>query len=196
MILHPVNPQVRLVKQAIEVFQKGGLVVYPTDSGYSVGCSALHRDAVKRLYHLKRAITKYVMALMVPEFSNITDFAIVETSAYRYMKNKLPGPYTFILPATKHGKKILDVKRAEIGVRMPDHPFFQVLHEHYHDPILNTAARIDEEDDFIHPDDIEEKFGKQVDLIIDMGPVPVNPTSVISLLSGAPEMIRQGAGEM
>lgn len=194
--LHPQNPQKRLIKHVVEAFDNDGLVVYPTDSGYSVGCNALSKRAISRLYHLKRALKKYVMAIMVSEFSSITEFADVKNTAYRYMKNKLPGPYTFILPATKQGKKILDVKRPEIGVRMPQHPFFETFHQFYKKPILNTAAKVEEDDYFIEPDEIENKFGKRVDLIVDMGPVPVIPTSVISLVDGSPELIRQGAGKL
>lgn len=190
--IHPVNPQLRLVKHVVDVFEKGGLVVYPTGAGYSVGCDALNRKAVERIYRLKQNIKKYVMALMVMNFSSITEFAEVENWAFRYMKERLPGPYTFILPATKHGKKILDVKRPEIGIRMPDHPFFDVLHQVYRNPLLTTAAKIHDEDFFIEPDDIENKFGKQVDLIVDSGPIPINPTTVISLVSGEAEILREG----
>lgn len=192
--LHPVNPQIRLMKQVVAVFESGGIVIYPTDSGYSMGCYVGDKKAIHRLYHLKRHITRKVMALMFHEFSSITDFAIVENAVYRYMNNRLPGPYTFILRANKQGKKLLDVKREEIGVRMPQHIFFETLHTINTTPILNTAARMHPDDFYIDPDDIEEAFGNQVDLLVDMGPVPHNPTSVISLVSGEPELIRQGAG--
>lgn len=193
--LHPINPQARLMKQVVQVFESGGIVIYPTDSGYSMGCYANDKKSINRLYHMKRNVTKYVMALMFHEFSSITDFAIVENIAYRYMKNRLPGPYTFILKANKQGKKILDVKRPEIGVRMPEHPFFETLHSISTEPILNTAARIHHDDFYIDPDDIEEVFGNSVDLLVDMGPVPHNPTTVVSLVDGMPELIRQGVGE-
>lgn len=194
LAIHPLNPQSRLVKQVVEIFEKGGLVVYPSGAGYSVGCDALNPKAVERLYRLKKNNKKYFMALMVMNFSSIAEFAVVDTWAFRYMKDRLPGPYTFILPATKQGKKILDVKRPEIGVRMPDHPFFDVLHELYQNPLLTTAAKIDDDDYFLEPDDIEDKFGKQVDMIVDSGAIPINPTTVISLVSGEAELIREGSG--
>lgn len=192
--LHPVTPEKRLIKKIADVFEKGGLVIYPTDTGYSVGCSVHSKKGVTRIYHLKRAIKKYVMAIMVPNFATITEFANVDNAAFRYMKGKLPGPYTFILPATQQGKKVLDVRRPEVGVRMPQHLFFDALREHYPDPILNTAARIKEEDTFVNPDDIEEGFDGLVELLIDMGPIPRTPTTVISLVKGYPELVRQGAG--
>lgn len=193
--LHPVNPEKRLIKKIIEVFEEGGLVIYPTDTGYSVGCTVRSKKAITRLYHLKRAIKKYVMAIIVPDFSAITEFALVENHVFRYMKGKLPGPYTFILPANNQGKKVLDVKRPEVGVRMPQNVFFKALREQYRESILNTAARINEGEIFVDPDEIEEGFNGLVDLLVDMGPVAHNPTTVISLVHGRPELVRQGAGK-
>lgn len=169
-------------------------MVYPTDSGYSLGCNALNKKAVQRLYHMKRDIKKYVMAIMVHQFGEIPEFAQVSNSSFRYMKHLIPGPYTFILPSTIRGKKILDVKRPEVGIRMPRHSFVQTLHSLCPDPILNTAAKIHESDLVIDPDDIEAEFGNNVDVIVDMGPVPIKPTTVISLVDGVPELIRQGVG--
>jgi len=193
--LHPVTPEARLIPRVLEVFGKGGVVVYPTDSGYSLGCDALNKSAVNKLYHLKRAMKKYLMALMMRDFSALTDFARVENSTYRYMKKLVPGPYTFILPATVRGKKILDVNRPEIGIRMPDCPFGNALFKLKPDLILlTTAAKIHEDENFSDPDAIDDVFGYEVDLLIDMGPVAVNPTTVISLVNDEPELIREGAG--
>ncbi|OVE81869.1 threonylcarbamoyl-AMP synthase [bacterium K02(2017)] len=192
--IHPVNPQARLVKQVASVLEEGGLVIFPTGAGYSVGCTANSKKAIHRLYHLKRSVKKYNMALMVSDFSIVTHYAVVETSSYRYMKDKLPGPYTFILPATKEGKKLLDVKRKEIGIRMPKHPFYDTLSELFNEPILNTAAKLHDDDMFEHPDDIEEKFGKQVEMIVDIGEVPLSPTTIISMVNKEPELIREGEG--
>jgi tRNA threonylcarbamoyl adenosine modification protein (Sua5/YciO/YrdC/YwlC family) len=193
--LHPVTPEARHMKRVLEVFEKGGICVYPTDSGYSLGCDARNRVAVNKLYHLKRAMKKYMMALMVRDFSTVTDFARVDNTAYRYMKKIVPGPYTFILPATAHGKKILDVKRPEVGVRMPSHPFADALFALKPDFILlTTAAKVNEDEHFADPEEIEEAFGHDVDLVLGMGPVAVNPTTVISLVSGEPELIREGQG--
>jgi tRNA threonylcarbamoyl adenosine modification protein (Sua5/YciO/YrdC/YwlC family) len=193
--LHPVTPEARHMRRFLEVLDKGGICVYPTDSGYSLGCDARNRGAVNKLYHLKRAMKKYQMAVMVRDFSTVTDFAHVDNAAYRYMKKLVPGPYTFILPATAHGKKILDVKRPEVGVRMPAHPFADALFALKPDAILlTTAAKVREEESFIDPAEIEETFGHEVELVLGMGPVAVNPTTVISLVSGGPELIRAGQG--
>lgn len=193
--LHPVNPQVRLMKQVLDTFAAGGVVVYPTDSGYSLGCDALSKKAVNKLYHLKRAMKKYLMALMVRDFSMLSEFAKIDNSAYRYMRHIVPGPYTFVLPATVRAKKILEVNRPEVGVRMPKSPFTDTLFQLSPEAIiLTTAAKIEEEDVFLDPADIEEKYGHLVDLIVDLGNLPVTPTTVISLVTGAPEVLREGAG--
>ena len=193
--LHPETPEARHMKRVLEIFEKGGIVVYPTDSGYSMGCDARNRTAVNKLYHLKRAMKKYFMALMAHDFSTVSDFAKVDNFAYRYMKKLVPGPYTFVLPATSLGKKILDAKRPEVGVRMPRHPFADALFQLKPDILLlTTAAKIWEDENFIDPSEIEETFGYEVDLVLDMGPIALNPTTIISLVNGEPEVIREGQG--
>lgn len=195
--LHPVNPQTRLMQKVLEAFADGQVVIYPTDSGYSMGCDALSKKAVNKLYHLKRAMKKYLMALMVRDFSELSEFAKVDTAAFRFMKAMVPGPYTFVLPATVRSRKILDVNRPEVGVRMPDCPFTNTLFSMSPKAvILTTAAKIREEDSFIDPAEIEETYGHLVDLIVDMGPQAINPTTVISLVGEAPEVLREGAGPL
>ncbi|MDB5104639.1 MAG: Sua5/YciO/YrdC/YwlC family protein [Fibrobacteres bacterium] len=193
--LHPKNPEVRFMKKVLDAFAAGEVVVYPTDSGYSMGCDALSKKGVHKLYHIKRAMKKYMMALMVRDFGALSEFAKVDTSAFRYMKALVPGAYTFILPATVRARKILDVNRPEVGVRMPGSPFtdtlFQLAPESV---ILTTAAKVQEDDNFIDPSDIEAMYGHVVDLIVDLGPLPVTPTTVISLVGDSPEIIREGAG--
>lgn len=195
--LHPQNPETRLMKRVLDVFAADGVVVYPTDSGYSLGCNALSKKAVNKLYHLKRAMKKYIMALMVRDFSMLSEFAKVDNSAYRFMRHLVPGPYTFVLPATVRARKVLDVNRPEVGVRMPKGPFTDALFKLSPEAvILTTAAKIQEEDAFLDPADIEEKYGHMVDLIADLGPREVTPTTIISLVTGAPEVIRPGAGPL
>lgn len=195
LVMHPINPEVRLVRRVIEIFDQGGVVVYPTDSGYSLGCNALSKVGVRKLYHLKRAMKKYLMALMIRDFATVTEFARVENSAFRVMKKLTPGPYTFILPSTVRGRKILDVNRPEIGIRMPDCPFgnavFQLRPEYV---LLTTAAKIREDESLIDPEEIQKVFGHEVDIIVDLGPMALQPTTVIRIMDGEPEMIRMGSG--
>lgn len=193
--LHPVTPQVRLMKRVLDVFQADGVVIYPTDSGYSLGCNAQSRKAVNRLYHVKRAMKKYLMALMVRDFSALSEFARVDNAAFRYMKHLVPGPYTFVLPSTNKARKLLEVNRPEVGVRMPKSPFTDTLFSLAPEAvILTTAAKIQEEDILIDPLEIEEQYGHLVDLIVDQGPKPVTPTTVLALRGEEVEVIREGAG--
>jgi tRNA threonylcarbamoyl adenosine modification protein (Sua5/YciO/YrdC/YwlC family) len=193
--LHPVTPQTRLMKRVLEAFEADGVVIYPTDSGYSLGCNALSRKAVNRLYHLKRAMKKYLMALMVRDFSALSEFARIDNSAFRYMKHLVPGPYTFVLPSTNKARKLLEVNRPEVGVRMPKCVFTDALFALAPEAvILTTAAKIQEEDILIDPREIEEQYGHLVDLIVDQGPKPVTPTTVIALRDDTAEVIREGAG--
>lgn len=183
------------MKRVLEAFEADGVVIYPTDSGYSMGCNALSKKAVNKLYHLKRAMKKYLMALMVRDFSALSEFAKVDNGAFRYMKHLVPGPYTFVLPSTNRARKLLDVNRPEVGVRMPKSPFTDTLFTLSPGAvILTTAAKILEEDMLIDPAHIEDQYGHLVDLIVDMGPKPVTPTTVIALHEGRAEVIREGAG--
>jgi tRNA threonylcarbamoyl adenosine modification protein (Sua5/YciO/YrdC/YwlC family) len=188
--IHPENPQARALKRIAEIFKEGGIVVYPTDSGYSMGCDVNNVKAIQKLYQLKRGIKKYVMALMFQNFSDITEYCKVDNNAYRFMKARTPGPYTFILPSQIHIHRKLKVNRPEIGVRMPDHVFLKSLHEFFEGPILNTAAKLSEEDVVISVEDIIEVFGKQVDAIVNFGDVPHCPTNIINLMGPEPEIIR------
>jgi tRNA threonylcarbamoyl adenosine modification protein (Sua5/YciO/YrdC/YwlC family) len=183
------------MKKVQEAFDAGGVVVYPTDSGYSMGCDALSRKAVNKLYHLKRDLSKYLMALMGRDFSALSDFAKVDTAAYRYMKHLVPGPYTFILPSTLRARKVLDANRPEVGIRMPKSAFTDTFFSLRSDAVLlTTAAKVSEDSAILDPEGIEAAFGHAVDLIVDMGPVPLAPTTVIQFGEGTVEVLRQGAG--
>ncbi len=188
--VHPENPQRRLVQRVVDIYNKGGLIVYPTDAGYSVGCNAEDKKAINRLYKLKKPVKKFVMALMFDDFSRITEYAKVDNFAFKYIKQRESGRYTFILPAQIHITRKLDVKRKEIGVRMPKHPFLQEFFSLTSDPILNTAANISEDDFYTHPEDLIKAFKGKVDAIVTCGEILIDPTNVISLVDDYPEVLR------
>jgi len=193
--IHPITPQTRFMQRVLSILEDDGVVVYPTDSGYSLGCNARSRKAIRRLYHLKRAMKRYLMALMARDYAALTDFVKVDNAAFRVLKRYTPGPYTFILPATLQGRKQLEVNRPEIGVRIPDSIFSRALWQlHPGMILLTTAARLDEDDRFSNAQDIEAAFGHEVDLVVDLGEMPVNPTTIVSLVHGEPEVIREGQG--
>jgi tRNA threonylcarbamoyl adenosine modification protein (Sua5/YciO/YrdC/YwlC family) len=188
--IHPDNPQKRSVQQAADLLLHDGILVYPTDSGYSIGCNAESSKAIQKLYHLKKPLKKYVMALLVPNFSVITEYAKVNNLAFKLMKKYMPGPYTFILPAQSQIARKLDVKRKEIGIRTPSHPFLTELFKVFPHPILNTAAKVSEDEYFTQPDDLEELFQYTADMMITCGEIPVVPTTIVSLVNNEIEVIR------
>lgn len=188
--IHPVTPQLRLIKQIAEVFQKGGQVIYPTSAGYAIGCDAGNKKAIQRLYAVKGAFKKPLMALMFEKISDITPYARIDNVAFRLIRERTPGPYTFILPAQVHIARLLGVRRPEIGVRIPGHPFLVELLREWNGPILNTGARLLPDEDYTDPEKLEVAFRGKADLLVSCGIIQVNPTNVISLLGGTPEVIR------
>jgi tRNA threonylcarbamoyl adenosine modification protein (Sua5/YciO/YrdC/YwlC family) len=187
--IHPLNPQTRFVKIAASVLEDDGLVLYPTESGYAIGCSAESKKAIHKLYALKKPLKKYLMALILPNISVATEYAHINNYSFNIMKPRVPGPYTFILPAAPHIARKLDVKRSEIGVRCPTHPFFQELFKYFDKPILSTAAKISDEE-LQSPDDLWALFQNKVDMMLDVGEIEIHPTNVISLVGNSVEVIR------
>ena len=188
--VHPINPQSRFVKQAAEIFDKDGLVLYPTESGYAIGCSAESTRAIHRLYQLKKPMKKFVMAIILPDIRRASEYAHVSNFAFQIMKHRLPGPYTFILPADPSIARKLDVKRPEVGFRMPEHPFFKELFRLYDKPILSTAAKLSDDEIFTDPEDLWKLFEHKIDLMIDCGNIDIHPTNIISLVGNTVEVIR------
>lgn len=187
--VHPVNPQPRIVKLAAEALEKDGIVLYPTESGYAVGCNAESPKAIHKLYLLKKPMKKFVMALILPDIRRASEYAHVSNFAFNIMKQRVPGPYTFILPADPSIARKLDVKRPEVGFRMPTHPFFKELFQVFDKPILSTAAKLSDEQ-LTDPDAIWNLFEHNVDMMVDCGEIEINPTNIISLVHDEVEIIR------
>lgn len=190
--LHPENPEKRHVRRIAEIFAKGGIVVYPTDSGYSVGCDVHQSKAVDKLYQLKKPLKKYVMSLLLPDLRSMNEYAVVGNQAFKMIKERIPGPYTFILPAETHIIRKLKVKRFEVGLRVPSHPFLRELFAETDSKvqILNTAARIREDEDYTDPDELEMAFRGKVDAIVHCGEMQLRPTNIINFCGQEPELIR------
>jgi tRNA threonylcarbamoyl adenosine modification protein (Sua5/YciO/YrdC/YwlC family) len=188
--VHPLNPQSRTVKLAAETLEKDGLVLYPTESGYAIGCNAESTKAIHKLYLLKKPMKKFFMALILPDIRKASEYAHVSNFAFNIMKQRVPGPYTFILPADPSIARKLDVKRPEIGIRMPMHPFFKELFLHFDKPILSTAAKLSDETEFTNPDDIWNLFEHHVQMMVDCGEIAIHPTNIVSLVNNEIEVIR------
>ncbi len=196
--IHPDNPQQRLIRQAVQIIDRGGLIIYPTDSSYALGCHIGDKRAMERIQRLRQLDSKHHFTLVCSDLSEIGVYAKVDNSAYRLMKTLTPGPYTFLLPATSEvPRRLMNPKRKTIGVRVPDHHITHALLEELGQPIMSsTLIAPGASEPLDDPDEIRDQYDKQVDLIIDGGHCGHEPTTVISLIQGPPEVLRHGKGDV
>ena len=197
-VIHPDNPQARLIKQAAELVRKGSVIVYPTDSGYALGCHLDDRDALMRIRKIRNVDDKHLMTLVCRDLSEISQYARVDNVQFRLLKSNTPGSYTFILDATKEvPKRLQHPKRNTVGLRIPDHPVALALLQELGEPLLSTSLILPGEDMAMHDaEEISELLANQVDLVIDGGAVGLEPTTVIDLTSDTAVLIRRGKGDV
>lgn len=195
--IHPDNPQTRLIHQAVEIIKKGGVIVYPTDSGYALGCAIGEKAAMDRIVAIRQLPENHNFTLVCHDLSEISLYAMVSNQSYRLIKNNTPNPYTFILPATKELPRRLMTKRKTIGIRIPDNAIALALLEALGEPILSCSlmlpnTEVTESD----PDEIRDYLEKRVELIIHGGYLGQKPTTVVDLTDETPVIIREGAGDL
>lgn len=191
--IHPENPQTRLINQAVEIIKNGGVIVYPTDSGYALGCAIGDKSAMERIVAIRKLPENHNFTLVCRDLSEISTYAMVDNPTYRLIKNNIPNPYTFILPATKELPRRLMTKRKTIGLRVPNNAIALALLESLGEPLLSCSLMLpNEEITQSDPDEIHDYLGHAVDLVIHGGYLGQEPTSVIDLSEGAPQIIRQG----
>lgn len=195
--IHPENPQKRLIKQAVDIIHDGGVIVYPTDSSYALGCRIGDKNAVTRLRRIRQIDEKHNLTLVCRDLSEIATYAKISNTEYRLLKSLTPGPYTFILPGTTEVPRILmHAKRRHIGLRVIDHPVVIDLLEELGQPLIScTLVMPGEELPVTEAEDVRELLAKQVDLIIDGGHCGIEPTTVIRLTDGIPDIRRHGKGK-
>jgi tRNA threonylcarbamoyl adenosine modification protein (Sua5/YciO/YrdC/YwlC family) len=195
--IHPQNPQKRLVQQAAVIVQDGGVIVYPTDSAYALGCRVGDKTALDRICAIRRLGSGHQFTLACRDLSEISAYAVVGNSEFRLLKAHTPGPYTFILPATREvPKRLLHPKRRTIGLRVPDHAIAQALLEALGAPLLTTTLILPgQEDPLTDPEEIRACLEHQVDLVIDGGPGGREPTTVVDLVGPQPVVVRAGKGD-
>jgi len=191
--INPEHPEPRKIQQAVDVLEKGGLIAYPTDTVYGLGCDLMNKNAIERLYQVKGMQKNNNLAFICHDLSNITKYAVVDNSAYRMLRHYLPGPYCFILQATREVPKIVLAKQKTVGIRVPDHPVIIALTLALGRPIISTTAARPGGDPFIDPAEIRDEF-KGLDLVLDGGVGGDVPTTVVDLSEGNVEIIREGAG--
>src|SRR5690606_25082102 len=181
--IHPVNPQPRLIRRAVEILQSGGVIVYPTDSCYALGCRLDEKTAVERIAHIRQTGKDHNFTLVCRDLSEISTYARVENAAFRLLKAHTPGPYTFILRATSEvPKRLQNPRRRTIGIRVHEHPVTQALLADLGEPVLSSTLILPGEDmPLTEPWEIREALERQVDLVIDGGNCGIDPTTVVSL---------------
>jgi len=188
--IHPQTPQARHIRTISEMLRKGALLLYPTDSGYAVGCSAANQKAINKLYALRKPTKKALMTLFLPAISKATDYARINNFAFQILKAYTPGSYTFILPADPQIARKLDVNRLEIGIRISPGIFVKSLFENFEYPLLSTTAKIEDDQAFTKPEELLPVFQNRIDVFADMGEILISPTNVISLVNNEIEIIR------
>ena len=194
--IHPDNPQPRLIKQAAEMLRDGAVIVYPTDSGYAIGCQLEDKDAVTRIRQIRGLDDKHLMTLMCRDLSELSKYARVDNAQFRLLKNNTPGSYTFILDATKEvPRRLQHPKRSTVGLRIPDHPIALALLEELGEPMLSSTLILPEANEpLTDVEEIREHLERLVELVIEGGAVGVEPTTVIDLTDATPVLVRLGKG--
>jgi len=195
--IHPDNPQQRLIYQAVEILKKGGVIAYPTDSSYALGCHIGDKQALDRIRAIRRVDAKHNFTLVCRDLSELSNYAKVENDVYRLLKHFTPGPYTFILTATGEvPRRLQNPKRKTIGIRVPDHNITLALLEQLNQPLMSSTLILPDQDQPLSdPDEIREQLEHQVDLVIDGGFCGLEATTVVDLVNGAPAVLRRGKGD-
>ncbi len=196
--IHPVDPQPRRIAKIVETIRDGGLIAYPTDSSYAFGCHIGDKRAMDRIRRIRQTDKHHNFTLVCSDLSEISTYARVDNWAYRMLKAMTPGPYTFILPATREvPKRLQHPKRRTIGLRVPDHRLVRAVLEALGEPIMSSTLLLPGDDlPLTDPHEIDERIGHDIDLIVDAGPTGIEPTSVIDLSGGTVEVLRVGRGDV
>lgn len=195
--IHPVNPQGHLIREAVAILRRGGIIIYPTDSAYALGCQMGDKEAINRIRRIRELDEKHNLTLLCRDLSELSTYAQVNNAVYRLLKSNTPGPYTFILRATSEvPRRLQHPNRKTIGLRVPDNKIAQALLETLDEPMLTTSLILpNSETPMIEPEAMRDMLGRQVDLVIDGGQCGLEPTTIIDLVSDTPVVVRKGKGD-
>jgi tRNA threonylcarbamoyl adenosine modification protein (Sua5/YciO/YrdC/YwlC family) len=194
--INAVNPQARLIDQVVVLLKKGAVIAYPTDTHYGIGCDIMNKKAIERIYQIKQRPKNEPFSFICSDLKNISLYAKVTNYAYKTMRRLLPGPYTFILEGSSIVPKMMLTKRKTAGIRVPDNPICQALIQALGNPIISTSAATPDGELLDEPWMIEAHFGNRLDMVINGGPVPGEPSSVVSLIGDEAQILREGLGEV
>ncbi|MFZ3207805.1 MAG: L-threonylcarbamoyladenylate synthase [Geobacteraceae bacterium] len=194
--INPENPQPRLISRVVEILDKGGIIAYPTDTTYGIGCSILNKRGIERIYLLKQREKKKPFSFICADLSEVTRYAKVSNFAFKTMKRLLPGPYTFVLDATNIVPDLLITKQKTVGIRIPDNHICLAMVRELGHPVITTSANRSGEEPIGNPFLIEEQLDKELDIIIDGGILLADVSSVVSLIGDVPTVLRKGVGDV
>ncbi len=194
--LHPVSPQLRFINKAVDTLRNGGIIIYPTDTLYGIGCDIFNKEALEKVFAIKSESRQKLLSFVCPDLKNIAQYAKVSDYAYRTMKHLLPGPYTFILPAAKEVPKKLWSKRKTVGIRVPNNSISLSLVRELGNPIISTSVTNRSGEVLTDPEEIKSIFNSSIDLMLSVGHLAGEPSSVIDLSNEQPEIVRVGAGDI
>ena len=196
--IHPETPQSRLIQQAVSIIQRGGVVVYPTDSAYALGCQLGDKKAMERIRRIRSLREDHNFTLVCRDLSELGTYARVDNAVYRFLRHATPGAYTFVLEATREvPRRLVQPKRKTIGLRVPDHPIPQALLETLDEPLMSATLILPGDDyPMTDPYDIRDRLEHEVDLVIDGGFCGLEATSVIDLTDTVPVILRRGVGDI
>lgn len=197
LTIHPDNPQQRLIKQAADIVRRGGVIAYPTDSSYALACHLGDKQAVDRIRQIRRIDDKHNFTLVCRDLTEIASYAQVNNDTYRLLKSLTPGPFTFVLKATKEvPRRLQHPKRKTVGIRVPSNTVAQLILEELGEPMLTSTLILpDEAEAMADPYDINDQLSRVLDLVVDAGVIPYEPTTMVVWDNDFPEIVRQGKGE-
>lgn len=194
--INPENPQPRLISQVVDCLQKGGVIAYPTDTTYGIGCSIFSKKGLEKIYQVKQRDKRKPFSFICSDLSEVSRYARLTNQAFRIMKRYLPGPYTFVLEASREVPDLLITRQKTVGIRIPDNLICLALVKGVGVPIVTTSANLSGEEPVGDPDEIHRQFGHALELVVDGGLLTTDVSSVISLTGNYPELLRKGAGDL
>jgi len=193
--INPENPQLRLIRQVVDTLKQGGVIAYPTDTTYGIGCDIFNKKGVKNIYQIKKRDARKPFSFICADLSDVSNYAQVSNFAFKIMKRHLPGPYTFVLEATRVVPDSLMTRQKTVGIRIPQNPIALAIVQELGHPLVTTSANVSGQDVYHDPLDIEDALGHQLDLVIDGGILRGDSSTVVSLIGDQVEVLREGSGD-
>jgi len=196
LAINPENPQPRLIQRVVECLKQGGVIAYPTDTTYGIGCDIFNKKGVKRIYQIKQRDPRKPFSFICSDLSDVANYAQVSNFAFKTMKRNLPGRYTFVLEATRIVPDLLTTRQKTVGIRIPENPIALAIVRELGHPLVTTSANLAGEESYPDPSQIEESMGRMLDMVVDGGILLGDPSTVISLIDDRADVLRQGSGDI